>query len=123
MAAVRLEDGKILWQAPPAQGACGARPGCNSAQPAAVTAIPGAVFSGSIDGHLRAYDVTTGAVIWDFDTARAFDTVNDVSARGGAINGPGATVAGGMLFVNSGYASFGFMPGNVLLAFSRSPSL
>ena len=57
-------------------------------------------------------------MIWDFDTGRAFATVNGVPARGGSINGPGATVAGGMLFVSSGYSSLGFMPGNVLLAFS-----
>jgi polyvinyl alcohol dehydrogenase (cytochrome) len=37
--------------------------------------------------------------------------------RGGSLNGPGATVAGGMLYMSSGY-TLGFMPGNVLLAFS-----
>jgi len=35
-----------------------------------------------------------------------------------AINSPGATVVGGMVFVNSGYGFGGQMPGNVLLAFS-----
>jgi len=30
----------------------------------------------------------------------------------------GARIVGGMLFVNSGYGSLGFMPGNVVLAFS-----
>jgi hypothetical protein len=30
----------------------------------------------------------------------------------------GAAIAGGMLFVNSGYAQWGGMPGNVLVAFS-----
>jgi polyvinyl alcohol dehydrogenase (cytochrome) len=33
------------------------------------------------------------------------------------LNGPGPAIAGGMLFVPSGYASNG-IPGNVLLAFS-----
>jgi polyvinyl alcohol dehydrogenase (cytochrome) len=82
-----------------------------------VTAIPGVVFSGSLDGHLRAYDAETGRVIWEVDTARELDTVNGVPARGGSLNGPGATVAGGMLYMSSGY-TLGFMPGNVLLAFS-----
>ena len=59
-----------------------------------------------------------GRVIWDLDTAREFDTVDRVPARGGSLNGPGAIVVGGMLFVSSGYGSLGFMPGNVLLAFS-----
>jgi polyvinyl alcohol dehydrogenase (cytochrome) len=83
-----------------------------------VTVIPGVVFSGSLDGHLRAYSTTDGKVIWDYDTVREFTTVNGVHGQGGAINGPGPTVAGGMLFVNSGYGFFGQMPGNVLLAFA-----
>jgi polyvinyl alcohol dehydrogenase (cytochrome) len=56
-------------------------------------------------------------VLWDFDTVRSFETVNGVRATGGAIDGPGAVVAGGMVFVNSGYARTGGMAGNVLLAF------
>jgi polyvinyl alcohol dehydrogenase (cytochrome) len=75
------------------------------------------VFAGSLDGHLRAYDAATGAVVWDFDTVRQFDTVNGLPAYGGALSGPGVTVAGGMVFANSGYSNFGMMPGNVLLAF------
>jgi polyvinyl alcohol dehydrogenase (cytochrome) len=57
-------------------------------------------------------------MIWDISTLDEFETVNGVQARGGSMNGPGATVAGGMLFVSSGYGSLGFMPGNVMLAFS-----
>jgi polyvinyl alcohol dehydrogenase (cytochrome) len=57
-------------------------------------------------------------VIWDFDTSRDFQTVNDIKANGGSVDGPGAVVVNGMLFVNSGYSRFGGMPGNVLLAFS-----
>lgn len=116
--AVGLADGKPRWSAPPAPDTCGTRTGCNTGQPAAVSAMPGIVFSGSLDGHLRAYDTSSGKLVWDIDTAREYQTVNDVPAKGGGINGPGATVAGGMLFVNSGYGSIGFMPGNVLLAFS-----
>jgi polyvinyl alcohol dehydrogenase (cytochrome) len=119
LTAVDLYDGSIIWEAPPAQGSCANRvPGCGTGQPAAVSVIPGVVFSGSLDGHLRAYDASSGKVIWDYDTVRDFDTVNGVPGFGGGMNGPGATIAGGMVFVNSGYATFGFMPGNVLLAFS-----
>ena len=74
------------------------------------------VFSGSLDGHLRAYDVRDGSVIWDFDTVREFNTVNGVKASGGAIDGPGPVVVNGMVFVNSGYTRYGGIPGNVLLA-------
>ena len=59
-----------------------------------------------------------GKVLWDFNTMRDFETVNGVKARGGSIDGPGAVVAGGMVFVNSGYSRNGGVPGNVLLAFA-----
>jgi polyvinyl alcohol dehydrogenase (cytochrome) len=118
LVAVGLADGKPRWATPPSANTCGGRPGCTTAQPAAVSGIPGVVFSGALDGHLRAYDAGTGKVLWDVDTARAFESVNGVPTSGGGMNGPGATVAGGMLFVNSGYGSIGFMPGNALLAFS-----
>jgi polyvinyl alcohol dehydrogenase (cytochrome) len=83
-----------------------------------VTAIPGAVFSGSLDGHLRAYSTEEGKVLWDYDTAHAFHTVNGVKADGGGIDGQGPVVVNGMVFVGSGYARTGGMGGNVLLAFA-----
>jgi polyvinyl alcohol dehydrogenase (cytochrome) len=82
-----------------------------------VTSIPGAVFSGALDGHLRAYSTKDGKVVWDFDTVREFPTVNGVPAKGGSIDGPGPAVAGGIVVVNSGYAYFNGIPGNALLAF------
>jgi polyvinyl alcohol dehydrogenase (cytochrome) len=117
VSAIDLRDGRVVWTAEPSAAACANRNGCNTAQPGAVSAIPGVVFAGSVDGHLRAYDAVDGHVIWDFDTVREYDTVNGVPAYGGAISGPGASIAGGMVFLTSGYAPFGLMPGNVLLAF------
>jgi polyvinyl alcohol dehydrogenase (cytochrome) len=115
--ALNLKNGKVVWSARPS--ACPPeRKNCSAAQSAAVTAIPGVVFSGSIDGHLRAYSTATGAVIWDVDTAHEFPTVNDKPARGGSMDVAGPAVVNGMLFVNSGYGQWGGMPGNVLLAFS-----
>jgi polyvinyl alcohol dehydrogenase (cytochrome) len=116
IAAYRLADGRQVWKTPPP--GCGDRRPCSPAQSQAVSAIPGAVFSGSIDGHLRAYADADGKIIWDFDTARDFDTVNKVPAHGGSLDVGGPIVAGGMVFVVSGYAGFGAMPGNVLLAFA-----
>jgi polyvinyl alcohol dehydrogenase (cytochrome) len=118
MVAVNIADGKPRWTIPPPADTCNSRRGCNTGQPAAVSSIPGVVFSGSLDGHLRAYDSKTGDMLWDVNTVNEYDTVNRVPARGGSMNGPGATIVGGMLFVNSGYGSLGFMPGNVVLAFS-----
>jgi len=82
-----------------------------------LTALPGAVFSGSMDGHFRAFSTDDGKLLWDFDTLKTFTTVNGVSASGGSLDGAGPLIAGGMVFVNSGYPRFGGMPGNVLLAF------
>ena len=112
--AVQLATGEKLWSALPQE--CHT-PRCSPAQSAAVTTIPGVVFSGSMDGHFRAYSSKDGKIIWDYDTVRDFDTVNQIPAHGGSLDGPGAAVAGGMLFVNSGYGYFFGMPGNVLLAF------
>jgi polyvinyl alcohol dehydrogenase (cytochrome) len=114
--AFNLQTGERVWYTPPAP--CGTRPRCSPAQSAAVTAIPSVVFSGSVDGHLRGYSTATGAILWDFDSVGPYKTVNEVPARGGSFDGPGPAVAGGMLFVNSGYARAGGIPGNVLLALS-----
>jgi polyvinyl alcohol dehydrogenase (cytochrome) len=75
------------------------------------------VFSGSVDGHMRAYSSEDGTILWDFDTAREYSTVNGVKGHGGSIDGPGAVVVGGMVYVNSGYSRQNGTPGNVLLAF------
>lgn len=115
--ALDLRTGKIVWSAKPIPCA-DSRTDCSPAQSAAVTAIPGVVFSGSVDGHLRAYSTATGELRWDMDTAREFPTVNGKPARGGSMDAGGPAIANGMLIVNSGYGQWGGMPGNVLLAFS-----
>ena len=115
--AVSLASGTAVWTAPPPPVACAAGRGCVAAQSSALTVIPGVVFSGSFDGVLRAYSTATGDVLWSFDTNRAFTAVNGVPANGASIGGPGPAIAGGMLFVNSGYGAFLGRPGNVLLAF------
>ncbi len=111
--------GKIIWSAP-ATPCAAEQKHCSPAQSAAVTVIPGVVFSGSVDGHLRAYSTETGKVLWDTDTAREFPTVNGEAAHGGSQDVAGPAVVNGMIFVNSGYGQWGGMPGNVLLAFSTS---
>jgi polyvinyl alcohol dehydrogenase (cytochrome) len=115
--ALDLKTGQIVWSAKPAPCAV-ERTDCSPAQSAAVTAIPGAVFSGSMDGHLRAYSAASGDVLWDADTEHEFETVNGKPARGGSLDVAGPAIVHGMVFVNSGYAQWGGMPGNVLLAFS-----
>ncbi len=118
MFALRLTDGKQVWYTKPKPEPCGKRPRCSPAQSQAVSALPGVVFSGSVDGHMRAYSTQTGKVIWDIDTARDYQTVNGVPAHGGSLDGPGPVIGDGMIFFNSGYPTSGGMSGNVLLAFS-----
>jgi polyvinyl alcohol dehydrogenase (cytochrome) len=114
LTALRVGDGSKAWGYMPEPCTTA---GCSPAQSGAVTAIPGVVFSGSMDGHMRGFSAEDGKILWDFDTVRDYRTVNGVAGKGGALDGPGAVVVKGMLFVNSGYARFGGLPGNVLLAF------
>jgi polyvinyl alcohol dehydrogenase (cytochrome) len=117
VAAIDLSNGHTIWSTenPP----CGERKPCKQSHPAAVTAIPGILFSGTMDGLLRAYSTQNGKVLWENDTARDFATVNGVKANGGSMSNAGPTVVGGMLFINSGYSHHGgVIPGNVLLAFA-----
>jgi polyvinyl alcohol dehydrogenase (cytochrome) len=117
LVALRMSDGEKLWTTPAPKPACIGTPGCSAAQPAPVTLVPGVAFLGSWDGHIRAYETKSGKIVWDFDTVQDFQTVNGVKARGGSINSMSPTIAGGMLYITSGYSG-NAMPGNVLLAFS-----
>jgi polyvinyl alcohol dehydrogenase (cytochrome) len=116
--AVELATGARAWYAPPEAPVCG-KPSraCSSAQFSAVTVIPGVVFSPANDGEVRAYSTKDGHVVWRFDSNREFPTINGLRAKGGSMNGPAPVVAGGMMYVSSGYGVFGLRPGNVLLAF------
>ena len=115
--AVKLATGERSWFTPPPAPKCAPGRGCNAAILAAITVIPGAVFTGSNDGGVRAFSTKDGALLWEYDTNRDFETVNGVAAKGASISGPGPVVAGGMVFINSGYGALGGRPGNVLLAF------
>jgi polyvinyl alcohol dehydrogenase (cytochrome) len=118
IAAVDLATGRRVWHRPAEPLLCGTLTrACSPSQGAAVTAIPGAVLSGSLDGGLRAYAADDGELLWQFDTNRAFTTVNGVAAKGGSLDAAGPTVAGGLLIVNAGYGGIASMPGNVLLVF------
>jgi polyvinyl alcohol dehydrogenase (cytochrome) len=76
------------------------------------------VFAESSSGTIHAYSTADGKALWQFDTAREFETVNGVPANGGSISSTGAVVAHGMVFVPSGYSDLGNgARGNVLLAF------
>jgi polyvinyl alcohol dehydrogenase (cytochrome) len=117
LTALHLIDGVKAWFAP-SHPCTPPRPGCSPAQSGALSSVPGAVFSGSMDGHIRAFSTEEGHLLWDFDTVQEYSTVNGISARGGSLDGAGPVIVDGMIYVNSGYPRAGGMPGNVLLAFS-----
>jgi polyvinyl alcohol dehydrogenase (cytochrome) len=121
LAAIDIGAGRLIWKVMPPKAACEGRPGCSAGQLAAVTLVPGVVFSGSMDGHLRAYSTSDGKVIWDFDTSPGFKTVNGVKAHGGSMSGSGPVVVGDRLFVTSGFDVTAGMPGNLILAFELAP--
>jgi len=119
ISAINLNTGKIVWKTGPSKTVCNGIEKCNTGQLAAVTALDGVVFSGSLDGHLRAYDSETGKIIWEYNTLNTYSTVNGVKAVGGSINGPGPAIAQGHVYVNSGYGMWNmWIPGNALIALS-----
>jgi polyvinyl alcohol dehydrogenase (cytochrome) len=118
VAALRLTDGKKSWftKLDPAPAEQGRRP--RRGQVAAVTLIPGVLFSGGWDGVLHALATSDGHQLWEYNTAQEFKTINGIPAKGGSLGDPGPVIVDGMLFVGSGYIGTGNgMPGNVLLAF------
>jgi len=113
MVALKLATGDVVWRATlPKTGTA------RVVNSAAATAMPGVVFLAGSDGKLYALSTADGHVLWEYDTARPFETVNQVPARGGAIASIGPSIANGMLFIGSGYGVTGTNSGNVLLAFS-----
>jgi polyvinyl alcohol dehydrogenase (cytochrome) len=123
MHGVKIDTGEVLWTyvaQPDCSGDRAARVkscGTNIGLSAAPAVIDGAVVDGGLDGMLRAFDAKTGEVLFQFDTARPFEALNGVEAKGGSIDSASITAANGLLLVNSGYGMFGQMAGNVLLAF------
>lgn len=132
LSALDPATGKIIWSTPAPIAPCkyaGDRsrdhvPGeCIRAQSAAPSVMPGFVFSGTLDGWLRAYDASSGKIVWEFSTtAQSYDTANGIKGQpGGGIDGMGATIANGMVYTMSGFngaSRTGGNGNNVLLAFS-----
>ncbi len=127
--ALALQDGRRLWDTAVERG-CDTNlfeyfgraelyPDCPfffglSAPPLVVNDL---VLAGALDGRMRAFSRADGAVLWQAETRRAFDTVNGVPAHGGSIDVAGVLAVDDMLYVQSGYGQFGELPGNALLAY------
>jgi polyvinyl alcohol dehydrogenase (cytochrome) len=118
--ALRIRDGQVLWQARTPKETCEWKTRfCYEGVSQAISAMPGAVFAGSMDGRFRAFDATTGKILWAYDAAaKPVMTVGDHDAQGGVMDGAGPTIAGGLVYMNSGYWGRAGRPGTVLMAFS-----
>jgi polyvinyl alcohol dehydrogenase (cytochrome) len=124
--------GKVIWSTPAPVAPCHyagdrskdyTKGACVRAQSAAPGVMPGVVFSGTLDGWFRAYDASSGKIVWEFSTtAQTYNTVNGNAVQpGGGIDGMGPTIAAGMVYTMSGFngaARTGSNGVNVLLAFS-----
>ena len=110
-------NGKLLWTSPTDDN-CHGRQYCDLGILASISAIPGAIFAGHMDGRVRAYDAATGKVLWQFDTTVEQSALGGGKARGGSIGGGGPVVYDGVVYSNSGYGLYLHMPGNMLAAFS-----
>ena len=126
--AVDVDTGKEIWSFEPQPDCSGDRQqrvkNCAGGLglSGAPTVIDGAVLAGSVDGFLRAFDAATGKLLFQYDTARDFETLNGVPGKGGAIDNASIVAANGYVFVNSGYGLFPTQtPGNVFLAFRAKP--
>ncbi len=115
--AIDAANGRIFWRSK-ANNICNKRPSCDPGISSAVTAMPGFVFAGHLDGRFRAYDNRSGKPIWTFDTTQSVKTISGEMARGGSMSGPGAAISNGHVVVNSGYGLYYHMPGNLLMVFT-----
>lgn len=125
LTALNPANGETVWHVDTPKVPCHmvTTTACRNAQSAAVSAMPGLVFSGTTDGRIRAYRAADGKIVWEFDTTgQTYDTVNGVKNQpGGNIDTVGPVIAGGVVYVMSGYVGPGVSGGNpvnVLLAFS-----
>jgi polyvinyl alcohol dehydrogenase (cytochrome) len=121
--AIDIASGKVAWS-------WKATPDCGNGRQARVAScavrfglsapplvVDGAVIVGGLDGRLYVFDGATGKLLSTTDTAVAYEAVNKIPGKGGTIDAAGPFAGDGMVFVSSGYASFGQLAGNVLVAF------
>jgi polyvinyl alcohol dehydrogenase (cytochrome) len=120
LVALNPANGSLLWRVDGERVAtCNVASGrCAPGYSQAVSLIPGALFAGDMNGWLHAFDPATGKELWKFETTQPLDTVNGVKgAVGGSLDNAGPTIAGGMVYVHSGYNG-NAGANNVLIAFS-----
>lgn len=113
--AVNAVTGERLWSAP-APDICGDIEFCTRGISHAITAIPGAVIAGYLDGRVRIHAREDGRVLWQRNMLGEYNTVSGAKATGGSFSGGGVLVAHGLIYINAGYGYNSHSPGNALVA-------
>jgi polyvinyl alcohol dehydrogenase (cytochrome) len=62
-------------------------------------------------------DAGNGKLLWSFNSAKEFPSVNGLVTNGGVFDAHGPMLADKQLIISSGYGSFGQKGGNALLVF------
>lgn len=129
--ALDAATGEILWYLPIAPScefsmeeeakslANGTRNDCSwmFGLSAGVTTAPGLVFTGGVDGILRAHSSKTGEILWQVATNKPFTSTWGPEGHGGAMDNNTFVIRGDRIYVQSGYAFLERLPGNVLLVY------
>ncbi|MEM7612787.1 MAG: PQQ-binding-like beta-propeller repeat protein [Pseudomonadota bacterium] len=118
MHALQAATGKLLWSHVQENVCPASLPFCDPGISAPVTAFPGAVVAGHLDGFIRIYAKQDGELLWEYDTKMPVMGINGLQARGGGMSGAGPMVADGYLISNSGYGLYFHEPGNMLAVFA-----
>lgn len=123
MYAFDIKSGKAKWSYAAKSDCAGERntlvAGCTTKYgfSAAPLVVDGAVVAGTLGGELFVLDGKNGKVLKEFDTIGPRATINaGVPGKGGSLDAHSISAGAGMIFLNSGYGSFGQTPGNVLIA-------
>ena len=118
MHSLDAETGNIIWSNISDKECKDIDFNCDPGISAAVTAVPGAVIAGHLDGNIKVYDKENGNILWSYNTLRDFESISGSPAYGGSFSGSGPSIRNGYMAINSGYGIYNHMPGNVLLLFS-----
>ncbi|MDJ0760849.1 MAG: PQQ-binding-like beta-propeller repeat protein [Woeseiaceae bacterium] len=116
--ALDAATGKLLWSHVQDNVCPDELQFCDPGVSAPVTAFPGAVVAGHLDGFIRIYAKEDGEVLWEYDTKQPVTAINGLKAIGGGMSGAGPMVADGYLISNSGYGLYFHEPGNMLAVFA-----
>lgn len=120
--ALDLDTGEFLWRHD-LEADCEPQPfACWHGISAPVSSTGELIFAGSMGGTLRAFDARDGSVLWQTQARGDFGTAHGIQARGGSIEADGPVLAGGKVYVTSGYEKWGETPGNVLLVYGLPES-